>query len=53
MLLDTTFDTKKVTVIWWNNSKHRVLTTLKRADTQRLLESIKPQDRFGYVNIDS
>ena len=53
MLLGTTFDTKRFTVIWWNNSKYRVLTTLKREDAQRLLESTKPQDRYGYVNIDS
>ena len=27
MLLGTTFDTKKIIILWWNNCKYRVLTT--------------------------
>ena len=52
-LLGTTFDTKKITILWWNNCKHRVLTILKRYQAVLLVEKVKPQDKYGYVNIDN
>ena len=53
MLLGTSFEPKQIHVIWWNNCKCRVLTTLRRAQAQRLIEKIKTQDRYRYVDIDN
>ena len=53
MILGTSFEPKKIHVTWWNNCKYRVLTTLRRAQAQRLMEKIKTQDRYGYLDIDN
>ena len=52
MLSGTTLDTKKIQVISWNNCKCRVLTTLRCYQAVLLIEEAKPQDRYGYLNID-
>ena len=41
ILLDTNFKPKNLCVIWWNNCKYRVLTTLKRGQAQKLMEKEK------------
>ena len=51
MLLGTSFEPKQIHVIWWNNCKYRVLTTLRRAQAQRLMEKIRY--RYGYADIDN
>ena len=53
MLLGTSFEPKQVHVIWWNNCKYRVLTAIRRAQAQRLMEKIKIQGRYEYVDIDN
>ena len=53
MLFGTSFEPRQAHVIWWNNSKYRIMTTLKCCQAQRLMEKVKPQDRYGYVDIDS
>ena len=34
-LLDTDFKPKNICIIWWNNCKHRMLTTLKHEQAQK------------------
>ena len=53
MLLGTSFEPRQIHTIWWNNSKHRIMTTFKRYEAQKLMGKVKPQDRYGYVDIDS
>ena len=52
VLLGTDFEPKKIYIIWWNNCKYRVLTTLKREQAQRLMEKENLQDRFGFLKVD-
>ena len=53
MLLSTSFVPKQIHITWWNNCRCKVLTTLRHAQAQRLMEKIKTQDRYGYVDIDN
>ena len=53
ILLGAGFKPKNIYVIWWNNCKYRVLTTLKCGEAQRLMEKEKTQDRYGYINVDN
>ena len=53
ILLDTDFEPKNICVIWWNNCKSRILTTLKCEQAQRLMEKEKTQDKYGYINADN
>ena len=53
MLLSTSFEPKQIHVIWWNKCKCGVLTNFRRAQAQRLMEKIKTQDRYRYVDIDN
>ena len=53
ILLGAGFKPKNIYVIWWNNCKYRVLTTLKYGEAQRLMEKEKTQDRYGYINVDN
>ena len=53
ILLGTDLEPKNINVIWWNNCKYRVLTTLKSGQVQRLMEKEKTQDRYGYIDIDN
>ena len=45
ILLNTEFEPRNICIIFWNNCKYIVLTTLKRGQAQRLLEKEKVQDR--------
>ena len=53
ILLNTVFEPKTICIIWWNNCKYRVLTTLKRGQARDLMEKVKVQDRYGYIDIDN
>ena len=53
ILLGAGFKPKNIYVIWWNNCKYRVLTTLKCGEAQRLMEKEKTQDSYGYINVDN
>ena len=53
ILLGTDLEPKNIYVIWWNNCKYWVLTTLKSRQVQRLMEKEKTQDRYGYIDIDN
>ena len=52
ILLNTGFQPRDMCIIWWNNCKYRVLTTLKCGQDQRLMERGKLQDGYGYIDIE-
>ena len=53
ILLNTLFERKTICIIWWNNCKYRVLTTLKRGQARDLMEKVKVQDRYRQIDIDN
>ena len=52
-LLNTEFEPRDMCVIWWNNCKYKVLTTLKHGQAQKLMEREKVQDRYDYIDIEN
>ena len=44
MLLNTDFEHRNIYIIWWNNCKYRVLTTLNCGQAQMLMEKDKLKD---------
>ena len=38
ILLNTEFKPRNICIIWWNNCKYRVLTTLNHGQAQKLME---------------
>ena len=53
MLLGTGLKPRSIMVIWWNNSRYRVLTTLRHHQAFKLMGIENPTDRYGYVNNNS
>ena len=53
ILLNTEVEPRSICIIWWNNCKYRLLTTLKSGQSQRLLEKKNIKDRYGYINIEN
>ena len=53
ILLNTVFEPRNIYIIWWNNCKYRVLTTLKRGQARDLMEKVKVQDRYRQIDIDN
>ena len=53
ILINPEIEPRNICIIWRNNCKYRVLTTLKRGQARRLKGKVEVQNRYGYIDIDN